>query len=902
MRISKVIRNARLTRDSGFAQPMLSVFCRYIGREAQFYTIRGEWVQREVKRAQFSVSGFFAPPAVESLLELLPQTVMPTERLYELQLMGVDVPTSVGAPLIESMLNFQLAADKVYREYSRKLDNAYNVMAPETIPVYATTLQIASKLLEVSDSSRIPNTTLWAVHRALRQDHAGFRLIVNRFKPLFEILPRRITMMFEEVKQWLRQYQESVVVEKVARKTNQKVDQSTDNPMPGFIKKARTMILINREHRNVIRITGISPDLTQLQAPISSSDHVRVVALSEFTKDEIVIIRFLVAWSLNHLVDTVLDLNSLGSMILRYIDMYPGHELGRATAVTLLKELGVIPPWENSAKFAPELGLCAHDTGGKRLLHESRAYATGWKPEDRMGHLRRDWGELEVFCIDHADANVIDDGISLERVPDDASQSWVHVHVANPTAFISPEDPLAKQAAHLSGTVYFPERIYHMLDSQVVQDHFSLANNRPTLTFSARLNTAGEILETMITPGIVRNVHRLDLQSLIRALGLTPDALQFKLNVGGIKSTTPPAHNHGEINESQRATLSKLNKLSEALYQKRESRGGSILSQLKSSGGPVKVSIPEIEPTSYIHGRKFIGDPMISYDGFIPQFTGHFSLFERSPESLVADLMILAGEVAAMWCKQRHIPALYKGLATNPDLPNPEEYKERFIDPQVAKNGTAPIENVWEYLSLIGKSITSSKPVRHSELGIDGYLKVTSPLRRFSDMINHWQIEAAIRHENFTSSSLIGSMDDLYPPFTRSQIDEIIPNISIQEIAIRNAQRRSIKHWRVQLLFRAYYFKEAILPDPLRIIIFRVVHWKDGSSRNYGTISELALSASLSENETSKEQGGIHVGDVWQCAIESISTNEKNVIVYPVALVKRGEGNQISGTQQPLLR
>lgn len=57
-----------------------------------------------------------------------------------------------------------------------------------------------------------------------------------------------------------------------------------------------------------------------------------------------------------------------------------------------------------------------------------------------------------------------------------------------------------------------------MLESESLLQHCSLAANAPTISFSARLNTDGEILESKISHGIIRNVKRVTYETLDSAL------------------------------------------------------------------------------------------------------------------------------------------------------------------------------------------------------------------------------------------------------------------------------------------------------------------------------------------------------------------------------------------------
>jgi exoribonuclease-2 len=74
----------------------------------------------------------------------------------------------------------------------------------------------------------------------------------------------------------------------------------------------------------------------------------------------------------------------------------------------------------------------------------------------------------------------------------------------------------------------------------------------------------------------------------------------------------------------------------------------------------------------------------------------------------------------------------------------------------------------------------STRPGRHSGLGLDTYIQVTSPLRRYTDLLTHLQIRAVLRGEKPLSS------------------DEISARMNAGEAAmaaVSQAERASRSHW-----------------------------------------------------------------------------------------------------------
>jgi exoribonuclease-2 len=74
----------------------------------------------------------------------------------------------------------------------------------------------------------------------------------------------------------------------------------------------------------------------------------------------------------------------------------------------------------------------------------------------------------------------------------------------------------------------------------------------------------------------------------------------------------------------------------------------------------------------------------------------------------------------------------------------------------------------------------STKPGCHQGLGVDSYTQVTSPLRRYTDLLAHMQIRAYLRKEK---------------PMTTEEISARIGFSEAAAVAIAQAERASLNHW-----------------------------------------------------------------------------------------------------------
>ena len=888
-----------LTSGRTFQDPTLAIYIRTAQKQAQFYTMDGRWMNRRIRKIYFSVSGFAPRSEVAAILPYLPEINVPEEQLDQFQVMDSEVPRSVGFPLVERMMEFSRASDNAYRKHADKIDNAYNVMADEKNFVYATLSKIASTVLGEPDEAKISTPTLWAVHRALLLPEIGFSVDYNHHRTMghFEIVARKEVDVVLKVREWLREYQEDIA--RRAAPDNTKAKKITDSGVSGssiildFVERVRSIIEESRKYRVVTQTGSIGPCLIQYQPQqkkwTRKTPNTRNIMLGAFLSRQTVIIRFMELWAARRAFKPGSQLVAMGATILRATGMYEGCLLDEVTGYTFLQEIGVLAPWENRVAFDSRLALPSHhfDFITDKLQDEATASLRSWTPADLMRDLRTDWKDLEVFCVDGAEANEIDDGFSIEG---DGQHFWIHVHIANPTAFLSFDDPVAKYAAQLTESLYFPEQTYPMLDPAITQRFLSLAPNRPALTFSAKMSIDGDMVDYKVTSSIVRNVHYFTPETLQENL-LPPNAVipsKRSYRVGRFPSSIDSSPTRrplsDTITESQKQALQKVLRFTEARRRKRELRGA-----INESFNSPEVYVHHIENSLPYRKtvRRIEGDPGISMHA--TEFESVRSkkfLASRSAEKLVPEIMILACEVAALWCKERGVPVIYRGVQLDPQSPSAAEYKELVLDPATKQYGSVPFLVMIEYIHLCGQGQSSVDPVRHVTVGADAYTKITSPLRRFADMIGHWQIEAAIRKETETGKSLIGNTDTSFLPFPRDRLEAMIPRISYRERIIRTAKSYSTLHWGIQLLQRAYYFKEATLPETYQVY---VIDTEPLTQIYIGRAKEINFEMMVEPTMFTRTLGGIQLGDVWECKLVRLSCFKRRIYMEPIRLLERGD-------------
>lgn len=278
------------------------------------------------------------------------------------------------------------------------------------------------------------------------------------------------------------------------------------------------------------------------------------------------------------------------------------------------------------------------------------------------------------------------------RDPDDAvsiengagGQTVLYVHVADPAAAMGFDAPAEKEARDRGATLYLAEGTFAMLNEAFVADFaLGLKAASPALTFKITLDGNAKITAAEIFPANVK-VRRLSYADADSlAAGPVPDGL---------------------LTPSSRADIALLQSL-EVLAKRNLER--------RDAGGAVNIDLPEA------HISIKDGLPVIEQ---IPAYNS---------AAWVKECMLLAGEAACFWAAQAGAPLPYVS-------------QEVADIPEVFPPGLA---GSYQLRRCMRPRTLSTKPGRHFGLGLDAYTQVTSPLRRYTDLLAHLQIRAFLTGE-----------------------------------------------------------------------------------------------------------------------------------------------------------
>ncbi len=561
--------------------------------------------------------------------------------------------------------------------------------------------------------------------------------------------------------------------------------------------------------------------------------------------------------------------------------------MGRKAARLLLQELGVISPWTyrgvNRYQLRlPGLGIWPYQD---KLVAKAEASCKDLAVfQDSVQYARKDWGQMPVYCIDSRSTKDIDDGISIEPARNVPDCAWIHIHIANPAAYISRNHPIATMAKDTLHTTYTPSRRYGMMPSNFAQELASLgaANDRPVMTVSTLLRADGSIADIKMSLGTIHNVIRLTPSAVQNALEEKRMELATMV-IGGARPAQEDDEMDSQDIKEALPDLLRIRQFLHARYYKRHSDWPAE-EKLKRAEMAVRSNVwtslrEEALPLLDHKIRHWRGDPIITVEA---------DRFPRTREDfdfilLVDHAMLLAGESAAKWCKDREIPIIHLVATPHPLFPVSRLNELADSDYRLEPKGRL--------------SVT---PQPHWPLNMWHYARVTSPIRRYPDLVNQWQIQAylqAINH-NFQDpehAQLLDPSRDL--SFTRQELEDMIGPMRGRLPMLKKTSRQSEMHFLHQAFFRAFHFKEAELPQVWDMKVMAAVSstaWELSSTGITGYIYPFQARAQLLVSEEKWEKTVVR-GQYLPVKIEVVDAEEDEILVRAV-----GPPSDSQTTTQPI--
>ena len=365
---------------------------------------------------------------------------------------------------------------------------------------------------------------------------------------------------------------------------------------------------------------------------------------------------------------------------------------------------------------------------------------------------------VSAFSIDDSATTEIDDALSVQGLG--SGKVTVGIHIAAPALAILPNSDIDKVARHRLSTVYMPGNKITMLPDGVVQN-YTLAEGKNCPAVSLYV-TFDEVSFDIIST-------ESKIESVAIVTNLRHDTLEDFITEEWLESSSSRTLNDLQPTYLLPESLSYLYKIAKNLKQKREIVRGKPETFNRPDYNFKLLDKDNVEPTGEeqveITTRKR-GSPL---------------------DLIVAEAMILTNSTWGQLLSEYGVPGIYRSQAS--------------LAPGV-------------------KVRMGTKALPHAGIGVPSYAWSTSPLRRYTDMVNQWQIITCIKH---------GKTAALAAPFKPKDVDlfSIISNFDNTYSAYNQYQNGMERFWTLKYLqqnnvtqINATLFKENMVrADDLPLVL-----------------------------------------------------------------------------------
>ncbi len=334
---------------------------------------------------------------------------------------------------------------------------------------------------------------------------------------------------------------------------------------------------------------------------------------------------------------------------------------------------------------------------------------------------------LPFISIDSATTKDIDDAFYVEKLNN--GNYRLQLALACPALMWPFGSKLDKVVMQRATSLYLPEDTYHMMPEILGINAFSLLEKqlRPSLLVCIDVDSEGKIVSC--SP----SVEWLTIEA-----NLTYEACEEVLE-GNIQENNPCIAYKDQIILGEELSI---------LRQKHRIASGAVVMDrpdnkiiLEEVGENVHISIEDPKPTP-------------------------------RAQLLVSEMMVLASTALATWSIQFNIPLLFR----TQDVAIPREYAGIWTKPQ----------DMARIIRTLVPSILELSPKPHAGLGVRAYAPVTSPLRRYSDLLNEAQI--------------IFFLEESTVRWQKEDLEILLNSLQLNNDAVTQVQRFRPRYWRLQYM------------------------------------------------------------------------------------------------------
>ena len=337
----------------------------------------------------------------------------------------------------------------------------------------------------------------------------------------------------------------------------------------------------------------------------------------------------------------------------------------------------------------------------------------------------------QAYSIDDSQTTEIDDALSVQGLG--TGEVVVGIHIAAPALALTPGHAIDQIARQRLSTVYMPGNKITMLPDHVVQT-YTLQEGRdcPAVSLYLRVNES--------TLDILGSETRVE--QVFIAANLRHDMLDDVVTEAWLANPATELPAGKDIPQMPHAQLAFLYRLAQQRKAQREVVRG--------------------KPENF--NRPDYNFRVITLDDQAPKGDERVEISQRhrgAPlDLMVAEAMILANSTWGQWLADLGVPGIYRSQAS-------------LLPGVKVRMGT--------------------KALPHAGIGVPCYAWSTSPLRRYTDLVNQWQIIACAQHGNTAA---------LAAPFKPKDVDlfSIISAFEAAYSSYNGYQSSMERFWTLQYL------------------------------------------------------------------------------------------------------
>ena len=337
----------------------------------------------------------------------------------------------------------------------------------------------------------------------------------------------------------------------------------------------------------------------------------------------------------------------------------------------------------------------------------------------------------QAYSIDDSQTTEIDDALSVQGLG--TGEVLVGIHIAAPALALTPGHAIDQIARQRLSTVYMPGNKITMLPDHVVQT-YTLQEGRdcPAVSLYLRVNES--------TLDILGSETRVE--QVFIAANLRHDMLDDVVTEAWLANPATELPAGKDIPQMPHAQLAFLYRLAQQRKAQREVVRG--------------------KPENF--NRPDYNFRVITLDDQAPKGDERVEISQRhrgAPlDLMVAEAMILANSTWGQWLADLGVPGIYRSQAS-------------LLPGVKVRMGT--------------------KALPHAGIGVPCYAWSTSPLRRYTDLVNQWQIIACAQHGNTAA---------LAAPFKPKDVDlfSIISAFEAAYSSYNGYQSSMERFWTLQYL------------------------------------------------------------------------------------------------------